>query len=233
MGPGDRFPGLDGQGRRYRLEVTSVAQGRVELAVGPDLDPGVPRIKEAAAGRPSPRIILVQALPKGRKMDLVVRQATEAGVARILPVESRRSIARIGDEGGAAVKHNRWERIVREALQQSGSETRTVVDAPIPLSDLPRSLGACSGIRIGIYFHEQPLDGGSLHRYLSVDADQVLACVGPEGGFCEEELQFLDAQGFRPAHLGPTVLRTETAALFAVAAINVILLERPSWTPTA
>lgn len=232
MGPGDRFPGLDGRGRRYELEVRAVGSGRVELAVLPDTSAAAVVPSGRGNGEPLPRIVLVQALPKGRKMDLVVRQATEAGVSRILPVESSRSVARISDEGGAAAKRGRWERIVREALQQSGSSTLTSVDAPIPLKMLGEALAPCAGSRLGVYFHEAPLDEGTLHRYLSRRIDEIVACVGPEGGFSDEETAFLDHLGFKPAHLGSTVLRTETAALFAVAAIKVILLERSSWTPT-
>lgn len=232
LSPGDRFPGLDRQGLRYELEIRSVSQGRVDLAVRPRRErgedgPGLPAAPEG------PRLVLVQALPKGRKMDLVVRQAAEAGVARILPVESSRSVARISDEGGAAVKRARWDRIVREALQQSGSLLRTEVETPRPFRDLPALLGDPVPGRVGLYFHESPLDGGTLHRYLSGEPGEVVACVGPEGGFSMEEVRFLDGLGFRPAHLGPTVLRTETAALYAIAAIQVILLERSSWTPTA
>lgn len=224
LSPGARFPGLDREGRRYELEIRGIAQGRVDLAVRPESRP---------KGSLPPRLILVQALPKGRKMDLVVRQAAEAGVARIIPVESSRSVARISDQGGAAAKRERWERIVREALQQSGSALITEVDLPRPFPDLGGVLEKPAEGRVGLYFHETPLDGAALHRYLSGEPDQVVACVGPEGGFSKEEIRYLDDLGFRPAHLGPTVLRTETAALYAVAAIQVILRERSSWTPTA
>lgn len=229
LSPGDRFPGLDREGRRYELEIRAVGPGRVDLGVRPET--------RAEEGRPRgglpPRLVLVQALPKGRKMDLVVRQAAEAGVARIIPVESSRSVARISDEGGAAAKRARWERIVREALQQSGSALRTEVDPPRPFAELSGLLGRSDSRRIGLYFHEAPLDGAALHRYLSEEPEEIVACVGPEGGFSGEEIRILDGLGFRPAHLGPTVLRTETAALYAVAAIQVILRERSSWTPTA
>jgi 16S rRNA (uracil1498-N3)-methyltransferase len=232
MGPGAHFPGLDGQGRRYEIEVRSVGQGHVDLSVRPDTNRSIGDPEASGRAGEFPRIVLVQALPKGRKMDLVVRQAAEAGVSRILPVESCRSVARIADEGGAAAKRGRWERIVREALQQSGSATLTAIEPPVPLRKLSEALGEGRGTRLGIYFHEAPLDGATLHRYLSPRADEIVACVGPEGGFSDEEIAFFDSLGFKPAHLGATVLRTETAALFAVAAIKVILLERSSWTPT-
>ena len=140
MNPGDRFPGLDTLGRSYDLEIKSASQGRVELSVCPaSLAP-----KAGSAPFPAvllPRLVLVQALPKGRKMDLVVRQAAEAGVSRVIPVESARSVSRIADEGGAAAKRGRWERIVREALQQSGSTRRTEVEAPQPSGGPPRTPG--------------------------------------------------------------------------------------------
>ena len=231
MGPGSRFPAIDGNGRRYEAEVKAVSQGRAELSIAADIGSSSPETGGDFRSAPSPRIVLVQALPKGRKMDLVVRQATEAGVSRIVPVESRYSVARISDEESAAAKRGRWERVVREALQQSGSRILTSVASPIPISGLSAALGECPGRRIGVYFHEKPLDGPMLHRYLSHDADEIVACVGPEGGFSDEETTFLESLGFRPAYLGPNVLRTETASLFAVAAIQVIVLERSSWSP--
>jgi 16S rRNA (uracil1498-N3)-methyltransferase len=81
----------------------------------------------------------------------------------------------------------------------------------------------------GILLHETPLEKGSFHRYLDNDPALVAAAVGPEGGFSPEELSRFLAAGFKPLTIGNTVLRTETAALYAIAAIRVILLENSTW----
>jgi 16S rRNA (uracil1498-N3)-methyltransferase len=89
---------------------------------------------------------------------------------------------------------------------------------------------------VGILLHQEPagpLAQGSFHRYLDNAPDLVVFAVGPEGGFSSSEVfRFLEA-GFKALVIGNTVLRTETAALYAAAAIRVILLENSWWTPAA
>ena len=193
---------------------------------------------EAAAesGRPRawPSIILVQSLAKPPAMDLVLRQAAEAGVARVIPLAARRSVVRPGEGGGteeAKGKRARWERIVREGLQQSGSAVPTRVEEPLSLAELPERLGPARGRRLCLLLHEAPLAEGSLHGYLTETPDEVVLCVGPEGGFAPDEVDFLLAAGFRPLRLPGAVLRAETAALYAVASVETILTERSSWLP--
>jgi 16S rRNA (uracil1498-N3)-methyltransferase len=167
-------------------------------------------------------------------MDLVVRQAAETGVACVLPLLTSRAVPRDAREGGApAARQSRWERIVREARQQSGSGRKTEIAAPLPLSELPAALDA-RGLGPAdprIVFHEAPLAQASLHGYLSQASGAVALCVGPEGGFAPEELDFLLDAGFQPIRLAGAVLRTETAALYSIAAAQIILSERSSWIP--
>jgi 16S rRNA (uracil1498-N3)-methyltransferase len=165
-------------------------------------------------------------------MDLVVRQATEAGVSAVLPLLSARTVASDAAEGGGT-RVARWERIVREALQQSGSDVVTRVLEPLELSALPTALDSL-GIRPSdprILLHESPLAQSSMHGYLTEAPDAVVLCVGPEGGFAPEEIDYLLTAGFRPLRLAGAVLRAETAALYAVAAAQIVLSERSSWIP--
>ncbi|HRY73956.1 MAG TPA: RsmE family RNA methyltransferase, partial [Spirochaetia bacterium] len=199
---------------------------------GPPAESGV----AAESGRPRawPSIILVQSLAKPPAMDLVLRQAAEAGVARVIPLAARRSVVRPGEGGGteeAKGKRARWERIVREGLQQSGSAVPTRVEEPLALAELPARLGPARGRRLCLLLHEAPLAEGSLHGYLTETPDEVVLCVGPEGGFAPDEVDFLLAAGFRPLRLPGAVLRAETAALYAVASVETILTERSSWLP--
>ena len=81
-----------------------------------------------------------------------------------------------------------------------------------------------------LFFHQTPLDKGSLHRYLSPRPETVGLIVGPEGGLSPAEVEVFGSQGACPVWLGPFVLRAETASLYAVAAVNTILQESPEWT---
>jgi 16S rRNA (uracil1498-N3)-methyltransferase len=256
LGPGDSFPARDASGRAWACKVLESSPESLLLAVSPppaeaeapgayapDIRHGRPSPGPAAAGEPdlaaaaipaataAPRIILVQGLPKGAKMDLIVRQAAEAGVAAVVPLLSSRSAAR--GEGTGRERRSRWDRVVREALQQSGSSVSTKVLEPVQLSGLADTLAA---LGLGpecprILFHEAPLAQSSLHGYLSQAPQALALCVGPEGGFAPDEAQSLVAAGFRPLRLAGAILRAETAALYAVAAAQTILSERSSWIP--
>ena len=83
-----------------------------------------------------------------------------------------------------------------------------------------------------MFFHEAPLAQASIHRYCTGVHEEIVACVGPEGGFDDAEIRALYKGGFLPAWLGPTVLRAETAAVFAVASLRIVCLERSSWSMT-
>jgi 16S rRNA (uracil1498-N3)-methyltransferase len=173
-------------------------------------------------------------------MDLVVRQAAEAGVARLIPLAARRSVLRSpgkgpggadGEEGG---RSERWARILREALQQSGSAIPTRIEEAVRPADLAQKLGPPPpGGRLCLLLHETPLAQTSLHEYLGSAPEEIVLCVGPEGGFSPDEVDLFLAAGFRPLLLPGAILRTETAALFAVASVEIILSERPSWIPSS
>ena len=162
-------------------------------------------------------------------MDLVVRQAAEAGVARIIPLASRRSVARPKDDSS---KTERWRRLITEGLQQSGSKINTSIEEGVELPDLIERLGPPAPGRLRLLLHEAPLAESSLHEYLSVAPEEIVLCIGPEGGFAPEEVESLRNAGFLPLHLPGAILRTETAALFAVASVAIILAERSSWIPS-
>ena len=242
--PGGVFRALLPSGEPVRVRVVATEGGtlRGEIEAAPESSPPeapdetpANGVGDRAAGPERPRIILFQALPQGAKMDLIVRQATEAGVMEIYPFEGARSAARHGEAGG---KLARWERIVKEARQQSGSAVDTRVFRP------------CSGEAIfavwervktgyhaplGMMLHPAgngpggPLEQGAFHGYLDKNPGAVVIAIGPEGGFSPAEVDRFLAADFKPLSLGDTVLRTETAALYAAAAVRVILWERSSW----
>jgi 16S rRNA (uracil1498-N3)-methyltransferase len=195
-----------------------------------------------------PPLVLFQALPKGAKMDLIVRQAAEGGIAEIVPFVSGYSVPRIQRGGPEDGKLARWKRIIKEARQQSGSTVVTAIQAPGSVDtvlDYWEVLRRRYSGALGIFFHpslpggpgeegvpprnQYPLEQGSFHGYLNTDPEMVVLVIGPEGGFSLEEISRFAAADFKSLGMGNTVLRVETAALYAAAAVRIILLERASW----
>jgi 16S rRNA (uracil1498-N3)-methyltransferase len=181
---------------------------------------------------PLPPIILFQAIPKGEKMDLIVRQAAEGAIAEIVPFESEFSVVKIGKgtSGVAKGKFLRWQRIIKEARQQCGSAIATEIRQPLTIDELfahwenIRQLGI-----LGLLFHHMPLANASLHGYLEKSPQALVLAIGPGGGFSPAEAGRFVAAGFKPFTIAGTILRTETAALYAAAAVRIILLEKDSW----
>jgi 16S rRNA (uracil1498-N3)-methyltransferase len=194
-----------------------------------------------------PPIILFQALPKGTKMDLIVRQAAECGLSEIVPFVSEHSVPR---ELSRDRRLERWRRIIKEARQQSGSVVDTRIQGPLdtgelfayweklqadatPADSIPAgtaSSGCETAAALGLMFTPSAIEQESFHRYLYTIPPLIVLAVGPEGGFSGSELgRFADA-GFKQLSLGKTVLRVETAALYGAAAVKIILMERAWWT---
>ena len=247
LGPGDSFPALGPDGASYHCTIASAGHGSVVLSVTkaeptaagykPDVRAGAATPKARGFAReaggsgapdaaPVPRLRLAVGFLKGSGLDDVVRVAAEAGVAEVIPLVTERSIPMEHTAG----RVERLRRVVAEALGQSGSPIPTNVTDAVQLSDLcARGPVTNAGI-LRLCFHEMPLAQASIHRYCTDKLEEIFACVGPEGGFSDAELGALAGAGFQPAWLGPTVLRAGTAAIFAIASIRIVCLERSSWS---
>jgi 16S rRNA (uracil1498-N3)-methyltransferase len=158
-------------------------------------------------------------------MDTIVRQCVETGVSRIVPVISSHTVVKLSDEKKTA-KVKRWEKIIKEAVQQSGSPRPPAVSPVISLMD---SLDYSEEFDLKLFFHEQPLANKGLHQYLFEESKNIALFIGPEGGLSEQEVQFLQGNGFSPVWLGKRILRVDTAALFAISSIQILLLEKDAW----
>ena len=192
-----------------------------------------PSLCETASGL-IPPIIMFQAMPKGEKMNLIVRQAAECGISEIVPFVSEFSIGKINIEGQ---KFSRWNRIIKEARQQSGSKIITTIRPLLTINalfDYWKNLKEAGALGV-LFHHEQSevqqrgLENKSLHGYLDIIPRIVALVIGPEGGFSNREAVLFMDNGFKPITIGDTVLRKETAAVFCAAAIRILLLERKSW----
>ncbi len=213
---GEQLQALEGT-QRWRLEVTAITADRIALQVVGSAPP------ENARGS---RIVLFPFLLKARKLDDVVRQACEAGISAIVPIEGDHCIAKSDEENGAK-KALRWASIAKEAAQQSGNSRVCDVHTPIPSRSLTARWNGAGPL---LFFHQEPLDKGSLHRYLFPRPETVGLIIGPEGGLSESEVATFQSQGALPVWLGPFVLRAETASVYAIAAVNTILQETQEWT---
>ncbi|MDR7556157.1 MAG: RsmE family RNA methyltransferase [Armatimonadota bacterium] len=159
-------------------------------------------------------LTLLQGLPRGPKMDVIVRMATELGVAAIRPVLTTRA----APEPGAA-RVERWRRIAREAARQCGRGDVPAVEAPAPLAQALAALGPVDLLVVPWERARRPL--GAVVAGRAFAAAAVL--VGPEGGLAADEVAAAEAAGGEAVSLGPLVLRTETAGLATVA---MLLYER-------
>ena len=219
--PGQILNALSPDGRHFRMEILSVERDSCPVALSRDASSG-----NDPAGT---SITLIPAITRGKKMDLTVRQAVEAGSNRIWPIVSEHCQMKFRNDEERESKRLRWERIAREALQQCGGGRPAEVAAP---TDLHRAVDLWARRGPLFVFHEKKPDGNNytgLHRHLASDIQELAIMVGPEGGFSNREIGYLHEEKAVPIWLGSRVLRAETAALYALAAISTILREKSEW----
>jgi 16S rRNA (uracil1498-N3)-methyltransferase len=199
LAPGALLEIFDGQGARFRAELSSDGLRVLEE---------LPRASARKAD-----VVLAQALAKGEKMDWIVQKATELGVSRIVPLAAERAVVKL--EGGrSASRAERWRKIAQEAARQCGRADVPHVSEPLNWDEL-FSLLRGEPERRAILLHTVSDD---LRLSAAVrGAEHLLLAVGPEGGFSTIEHERAMREGFLTASLGPLVLRTETAGLAAIA----------------
>jgi len=162
--------------------------------------------------------ILVVALPKGKRMDLVVEKAAELGVSQIRPVITERVIARPEGER-AAQRIERWRRIALSAAKQCGRETVLSVGEILPLPEVLTSIGRCDLFLVGSLAPDARPLREALAPWRKRKPGSVAVLIGPEGDLSAGELQAAASAGAVAVSFGKTVLRVETAAIFAAAVL--------------
>ncbi|MGB8011215.1 MAG: RsmE family RNA methyltransferase [Terriglobales bacterium] len=194
--------------------ITTISQDRVEFTLGKKQNHG-PRSRSLNA----PKITLALAIFKFDRMEWAIEKCTEIGVARIIPVIARRSDAHLAS--AAAKRHERWQRIVRQAAEQSRRPAPPEIAAPLKLKDLAQP-GVLPETATRIVLAEtlaQSEEDTRLEQVLQSSSSEVALAVGPEGGWTSDELEwFLDSE-WTAASLGETILRAETAAIVATALV--------------
>ena len=188
-----------------RGTITSISDDRVEFALGKE---------QEQALKPTPNITLALAIFKFDRMEWAIEKCTEIGVSRIIPVIARRSDAHLAT---AAVKrHERWQRIVRQASEQSRRSAPPEIAAPVKVKDLAGAGVLPAGALTRIVLAESE-ESTRLREILQSRPTEVALAVGPEGGWADEELAWFRETGWVAASLGDTILRAETAAIVATA----------------
>jgi len=200
----------DGAGRTAVCTVSSVTKSSVSVRV----------LEVVSVPAESPRVVVVQAIPKGDRGELAVEMLTEVGADVIVPWAAARSVAVWRGER-ATKSLARWRSVAREAAKQSRRSWFPVVAEPASTSDVV-SLVRDAGL--AVVLHEA---SASRVASLEVPTDgDIVVVVGPEGGISDEELAVFAAVGAEPVRLGSSVLRTSTAG---VAATAVLLSRTPRW----
>lgn len=201
---GEEITVFNGRGGEFAARIVSIQ--RLKIAV--DL------LHHREIERESPlRVTLVQGVSAGDKMDSTLRKAVELGVAEVQPVLAARSVARPKGER-AEGRRAHWQKVVIAACEQCGRNRIPEVHALIALSNY-RPSGTAMRILLSP-LAQQPLSK------LSLQGSDFVVAAGPEAGFTSEEEAALVSSGFVPALLGPRVLRTETAAVAALAALSAL-----------
>ena len=205
LGVGDACVLFNGDGQDYAARITVSTKRELRVAI------------ESAepVSRESPlELVLLQGVARGEKMDLILQKATELGANAFHPLWSQRSEVKL-DEARAEKRLAHWRSVVASACEQSGRAFVPEVAAPVSLANALSALPG-GGLRLIL----DP-DGELSFDTLQVDAAQpVYLAIGPEGGWSDLDRTQLRAAGFGGLKLGPRILRTETAGLAAVAALQ-------------
>lgn len=209
--PGEQIQVFDGLGRECIVVLTGKENNRLVGDV----------ISEERALPPKLQLTLVQGIAKGDKMDTIIQKAVEVGCTSIIPVTTCYTVVRLQNDR-AEQKLARWQTIAREACKQC---RRSLIPDIMPAIDFKQLFGHLEGNSIMLYENE---DHTSLRMVLQQikntmpEVRNINLLVGPEGGFCDDEVKFARQHGAEVAGLGQYILRTETAGLVAA---SIVLYE--------
>lgn len=215
--PGDEFIVCDGSGSELLAKAETVEPSKVSASVVG---------RQASLAEMAWRVTVAQSLPKGDKLETVIQKGTEAGAHAFRPFLSQRTIVQY-DERKEAKRLDRWRKIAKEAAEQAH---RGIVPEVAPVCSWKSLVGSFGEYDLTLLCYEEEGRHGSGLRPVLADfnngfaaraerAPRVLLIVGPEGGFAPQEAEQAEAAGAKAVGLGRRILRTETAALVALACV--------------
>jgi 16S rRNA (uracil1498-N3)-methyltransferase len=189
-----------------RGSVAAIADNKVEFELG----------EEISSSAPVP-ITLALSIFKFDRMEWAIEKCTELGAARIVPIIARRTEAHLAV--AAERRMDRWQRIAKQAAEQSRRISVPEISAPLKVAAV-----AAISAATRIILDETERDSHLPDTLSSHESGEVALAFGPEGGWTEDELKIFHAVGWKSASLGPTILRTETAAIAAIAVASSCLM---------
>jgi 16S rRNA (uracil1498-N3)-methyltransferase len=202
LNSGDTIHVFNGDDGEWSAEIRRLGKSEVTLVVHDSIE------RRSESGL---EVHLVQGISRGERMDFVVQKATELGVQRITPVLTDFGVVKLDDKR-AAKRRDHWQRVAESACEQSGRIRPPLVDAPLALNEWFGNARNRDG-------SDLILHSGAVKSLGTLSEPQTRLCllIGPEGGFSEREYDDADAAGFDAVTIGPRILRTETAAVAAIA----------------
>jgi 16S rRNA (uracil1498-N3)-methyltransferase len=198
---------FNGDGREYDATLASLARRAVTAAVH--------GMREVSREAPL-RLILAQGIARGEKMDWILQKATELGVACIVPLVTERTEVKL-DEERAERRLAHWHSVLAGACEQSGRNCLPALEPPTRLDRWLSGLDDAASQRLALL-----PDGDTTARELPTPGAGAILVVGPEGGLSDNDCALLRQTGFRALRLGPRILRTETAGIAALAALQAL-----------
>ncbi|MGD2138990.1 MAG: 16S rRNA (uracil(1498)-N(3))-methyltransferase [Burkholderiales bacterium] len=209
LGMGDPVILFDGLGGEYEASICRIDRDLVVARTGPFVDNDTESPLE---------LTLAQGISSGERMDFTIQKAVELGISAIQPLATERSVVKLTAER-AARKYEHWRKLAIAATQQCGRNRLVDIAEPQRLHDW---LGQCT-----VDTGEDELrlllapDGQTGLNNLAPQVRRIVLLVGPEGGLAPGEIAAAQRRGFQAVRMGPRVLRTETAAMAALAAIQL------------
>lgn len=198
---------FNGEGGQYAARITGIDRKNVTVEI---------LSWESIENELPWRITLAQALPEAAKMDFIIEKAVELGVTQICPVASKRAVVRL-TEARAAKRAERWQNIIIAASEQSGRNRLAALKDPVPFQQLAENPGQTPLLMPSPRAETRLADWALAHA-----PQDITLLIGPEGGLSPEEEALAIKNGAISLSLGPRILRTETAGIATIAAINAI-----------
>ena len=200
--PGDVIELIDGTGLECDARIVRMLSGKVEVSI---------LQRRSSEPRPSPRLIIAQAILKDNKPDTIVRQITEMGIHEWVPFAAHRSVPVLNPERIRSRK-DRWEKIAIEALKQCRRSTLLNI-SDLLTYDAMLAHGRHCDVKLIFWEDESPSRPFDLPDANAGSVQSIMAVIGPEGGFTPEEIAAARACGYMTISLGPRILKADTATL--------------------
>jgi len=202
--PNDALTLFNGRGGEYKGVITLIDKKQVRVQINDHIAREVESPLE---------LCLAQGISRGEKMDYTIQKAVELGVKKIIPLFTERCTVKL-DEERCAKRLQHWQSIIISACEQSGRNQIPELLLPMTLENSLRA------VKADWYFVLSPKALSSLKEKPVQEQQRVVLLIGPEGGLSEEEVNLACQRGFLPLSLGPRILRTETAAVAAITALQ-------------